>query len=336
MDALPSKYLVIGNPLCDVNAYVTQKFLIDNNIKEDDTTVEFDAERIKTLWNNVICSGMLYFRCGGSGANVMVPLAKLSKNKCAILGRIGIDPFSSVIEHHFSSMNVESFLIKSLERPTGKVICYNTPNGERTMSAFLGATVELNAEDIDLKKLKDIVHVHWEGYVVFFNVFSKCVQIAANNNATTSMNLPTKKVVKEFLPKFIECIPSINYVFGNKEEIQLITGQEDIQQANGFFGINQTIAVTDGANGSWVKAQGEKDFNHYETIKVEKSLITNKTGAGDLWAGIFLALILQGKSVKTCVDMANLGAANWIQLHPGSHIADKTWETFKKEISMRA
>jgi sugar/nucleoside kinase (ribokinase family) len=113
-----------------------------------------------------------------------------------------------------------------------------------------------------------------------------------------------------------------------------LTGCDDLQKAFAYFKTDQTIVATDGANGCWVKMKGEKHAVHYETIKVTK--VVNKTGAGDIWAGIYLAFALKGLDVKICVEMANRGAAEWIQQKPGTYLDEKIWELFRNRISINS
>lgn len=333
-----SRSLFIANPFWDKMTQISEDFLKQNNIVKNETKVEFDEMRVAKLWQQVKNSeGKMKGRCGGSGATLLLPFVKLSRNFCSILGRIGNDKYGKKIETHLNDLHVNSLLIKSKkDHPTGKVICMMTPDGERTMLAHLGTTVEFNSEDIIQEQLQDYDHWHIEGYAFYFGLFPKCLQIASErkNKPVISMNLPTQNVVKELKSQFQQHLSHFHYIFGNVEEVQTLTDTNDIHKAFAHFGIDQTVIATDGANGCWVKAQGQTEAVHYPAIKVEK--VVNKTGAGDIWSGIYLALALQGKRVETCVEMANRGAADWIQQKPGTYIEERTWEIFRKEIALKS
>lgn len=331
--------LVIANPFWDLTAYVPEQFLEENALQKGGTKVakeesDADGSQLLALWEKArqyqTSETEIKGRSGGSGSNLMIPLTKLGNNKCTILGRIGNDLFGDNIEKHLSGIDVKSLLIKSETHRTGTVLCFITPDHERTMVAGLGATLDLNPDDIIKEKLQGYNHWHIEGYTFLYGIVHKCLQIAAESNATITLNLPTRDFVQDLKAAIQKSIPYLSIIVGNIEELQALTGAGDIHKAFEFFPIHQIVAATDGANGCWVKDKGKKEAVHYTTPKVEKVL--NKTGAGDVWAGIFIAVALKGKSIATCVELANHGAGDWIQQKPGTYTAERTWEIFKTTL----
>ena len=160
---------------------------------------------------------------------------------------------------------------------------------------------------------------------------TKCL-IASECKATMSLNLPTQEVVKKHKYAIQECVHFFSIIVGNVEELQTLTGCKDLQEAFAYFDANQIIAATDGAKGSWVKGKDEKKAVHFPALKVEN--VRNKIGAGDRWAGIFIALALKGKSMAACVEFANQGAADWIQQLPGTYTDEKVWQAYLTRIAM--
>lgn len=334
--------LFIATPFRDKHREVTNSFLNEHQLEKALGCVENDPDKFRKLWQKAknLREHKIPGTCGGSGANVMLPFAKLG-HPCSILGRIGDDKRGEKIEKHFSEINIHSLLVKSTNKQTGTALCFTTPDRERTMVAHLGAVNDFTHDDIDEEKLKKHRHWHIEGYT-FYNqkLASKCFQIASKHEALISLNLPTKNVVQMFRGDFQKAAAQLHYLFGNVEEILTLAGVNDdqkvteelIQKAFAFFPLGQTVAATDGANGCWVKVSGEQQAKHYPTPRIDPSKIKNKTGAGDIWAGIFLALAMKGMRVEECVRMANEGAAEWIQKEPGTSIPEKTWEVFRKQI----
>ncbi len=331
----------ISNPFVDWHAEVSSNFLKENEI-EKNGTILVEATRFKTIWESAKDPEKQQEGIsGGSGANVMIPSAMLRYTaKCSILGRIGNqDQASQVVEKHMLAMGVDcSLLIKSKDLSTGQVVCLTTPDKERSMVTHLGATAELNEADIInvQNQLKEYNHIHMEGYIFYSNVVPKCLEIASKSQATLSLNLPTYNVVKFLRSNLEKNLSHFHYIFGNKEEFQTLTCLEEIEKALATFDIDQTVTATDGANGCWVKAKGDKKVIHYDTPQIDSDKIINKTGAGDIWAGMYLALALQNESVETCVKMANQAAGDWIQRKPGTYLDATIWEIYKKAIKLKS
>lgn len=316
--------LFIANPLWDKSFNVSPQFIQNNGLNL--ALCDLNYQKFQEIWNQAkqvsALEGKSKFKgtCGGSGTTVMRAFASLGHD-CTILGRIGNDDHGNKIIKFLSELKINSFLIKSVtEATTGVVLCLITPpDGERTMLAHLGAANDFSESDIQQEKLKHFSHWHIEGYAFYFKIASKCIEIASQSKATISVNLPTVNFVKSQLNDFKQAIPHLQYIFGNAEEITVLAGFEErefpekIQDIFSTFPLHVTVAATNGEKGCWIKLQGENKVRHFDVPKIEKSEMINKTGAGDVWSGIFLALSLQNNDVETCVQKANLAAAQWIK-----------------------
>lgn len=360
--------IFIANPFLDYTEYVPEEFLKTNGIKENEAVLDFTGSlvkdlsaKIKTFKDQLDCkdqsiknqsdkeivttlTNRVKARIAGSGVNVMLPFVKfkLDSTECAILGRIGdkAEEINTELVQHFNEMGVNSLLINSKDLSTGTVLCLITEDSEdheRTMVTHVGAANELNPDDIVKGKLQEYNHWHFDGYDFYKEgVVSKCIDIATERGATLSLNLATHNVVKQLKSDFQKHISKFHYIFGNVEELKALTGKDNIEEIFAYFDKNQTVIATDGANGCWVKAQGQTVACHHNTPHIDSSKIINKTGAGDIWAGTYLSLALQGKSVFTCVEMANQVAGTWIQQQPGTYIDEKMWNLFKQRIATKA
>lgn len=323
------KVLCIGNPVYDKSRYTTNCFLAEHNITVSGTGVEMDLERVNGIWRSAKeqSKEKISGRCGGA-INIMTPLLLLGHLECSVIGRIGNDKRGEKVERLLAEMHGTSLLIKSNE-PTGKALCFITPDRRRSMLTHLGAMAELNKDDIQEDPFTKHEHAHIDGYLFFFGIVDKIVQLAGKNHLTTSLVLPTKDVVQMFRNTMLPLVPSINYIFGTVNEILTLTGVTSITDALESFPMQQTVVATNGHRGFWVKESGKKMAAFHAVPQVDPEKIVNKTGAGDRFAGIYLALALQGKSPETCADMAKQGAADWIQQPPGTYTEGKTWAAYK-------
>lgn len=330
MSMLDLPILFVANPFWDKTAYVSEGFLGSHQVQKGKTDVEFNYDRFQSLWKEATShSTKENGRSGGSGANAMLAVVKLGHKNCSILGKIGNDKSGSRIEAHLADIGARSLLIKSEALNTGKALCLITPDNERSIVAHCGATTTFTPEEIALQKKYG--HWHIEGYA-FFNqgIVPKCLAAAKDSAATTSMNMPTANVIALFKVAFQKVAKEIDFIFGDVEEICTLTDCEDIETAMAMFSVDQTVAVTDGPNFCWVKPKGSRELHSFPVPKVDK--IINKTGAGDIWSGVYLACALQGKSVELSVELATQAAQDWIQQTPGTYIEERTWALYRSRL----
>ena len=337
-----SNSLFVANPLWDDFSRVMENFLQEKGLVKDGTNIKTNREEFKKLWKEALQSvpnsEKIPGRCGGSGASVMIPFAKLNPScSIALIGRIGKDSHGEKIKSHLRSLKVDSKLIEDENLPTGNVKSLITP-GARTMIGDYGATINLNPNDFDENALKGFDHWHLEGYLFLYpGVVAKCIAIATKNKETIlSLNLPTKDIIQipHVQEEMNKQVDKFTYIFGTKDEIMALKGAKSLEEAFTLFSGTQTVAATDGENGCWVKAKG-KDPEYIEVLPVPIKAVINKTGSGDIWAGTYLALAVQGKTVQTSAKMANKIAAEWIKLEPGTTISEETWSNFRNKIATK-
>lgn len=325
------RILIFGNSLWDKIANVTDTFLESYGLEKEKSDLEFNLDRFVKIWKNASEQHQnVKKRIGGSGVTVLTTSARLG-HTCAIVGRIGNDKRGKIIQEHLQQLGVTSHLI-SKDNVTGTALCLET-SGERTMLIYLGANHGLNGQELDPEKLKGYEHYHMEGYAALFEgVIPRFIEIAKNSNATLSMNLPTVDVINK--PQsgqaLRSAVPHLKYLFGNKDEIMVLMQKGTLEEALSAFEEHQTVAVTDGANGCWIKAARSRQAIHFPAISVCK--VTNKTGAGDIWAGVFLSFILKNKDIEECVKMATQVASEWVQLDSGDQLPDRVWEAARERF----
>lgn len=313
---MSGRVLGIGTPLYDVIKFVKDDELLVLGLKKG--TTSFPSGEGPSL-DDCGSDGLL----GGSCTNVLKVIARCGI-PCAIHGVVGDDS----IGRHIDKLLEKSSLTPLLQRiggsSSGVVTCYVTPDAERTMTPSLGASKEFAAKHLDPAHFTSAAHVHIEGYTAFSEkVLLASLQHAKKAQVTTSFDLASIGVIETFKDSLLEQIPDINYVFGNRQEMAALTGEEDMKAALETFDANQTVVATDGANGCNVKASGETDAVHYEANKVKTFL--DSTGAGDFFCGGFLSGALQKQDIVTCVKMGNTFASAVIQVQ-GADLSKKQWQ----------
>ena len=145
------KVLGIGNAIVDVLCKVSDDFLIKNSLKKS-TMKLIDENEFKKLLTSLKIEETI---SGGSVANSIVGLSQLGNN-VGFIGKISDDDFGLKYEEGLKNENVNFCYSKKKEiLPTGTCLILVTPDSERTMCTYLGTAGKINADDLDIKKIKE-------------------------------------------------------------------------------------------------------------------------------------------------------------------------------------
>lgn len=312
--------LCIGNPFRDRAAFVSEDFLKKHNLTEGSTVPTESKIEVEKEWKDLNPEQKnSHMTFGGSCFNVTKVLARMG-NHCGQCGKNGNDEYGDDVEIYLKKLGIVSLLTKG-KRETGVVNCYITPN-DRTMKTFFGASIEFSEKDVLEEQFEHMKLVHNEGYSIFFgDTLKKSINSAQKHGAKSSLDLASDNIVKDFKSKFEDCVYKVDYLFGNRKEIEALTGTSDPKEAFEKFNIKQTVVMTEGVNGCWVKDENGK-IEHFDAQKVEK--VIDPTGAGDFFCGGFLDGTLKNQSIAKRVEKGNLLASTVIQ-HIGAELPETKW-----------
>ena len=264
---------------------------------------------------------------GGSAANTMSGLAQLSV-ETGFVSKVGKDEVGQFFEKQMSDTHVKPLMLKS-DTPSGRVMAFVTPDGERTFATCLGAAIELCPDDIkpELFEGWDIFYV--EGYLVANpNMLRKAVETAKAKGLKIAIDLASYNVVEESRDFLMELIDNyVDIVFANEQESFALTGMEP-EAALHFLADRCEIAVVKiGAKGAYIQRCKE-----IVTIPPMQADVVDTTGAGDMWAAGFLAGLVQGRDLKTCGIMGAIVAKNIIEVI-GAKMDDARWNKIHADIA---
>lgn len=318
------KILGLGSPFFDRFQFVEDEFLNEIHLVKGDTSLTDDAAYLEKMWRfKHEQDGQQCFKLGGSAANVIKVLAKL-RNKTSLCGKIGADVRSEKLILRLKELKISPFLSIGT-KGTGIVNCFITKDAQRTMLAYLGAAAELSETDITPEIFNSISHLHIEGYSACYGkCLEKSISLAKASNATISIDLASLSIVKSFKERWLTLLKDVDFIFGSKLEMQTLI------EAFHQFKMNQTVVITDGANGCFVKGNGSSEFKHFDALKVTH--VVDTTGAGDYFDGGFLHGILNGKTIAESVALGNMTASAVIQ-ELGADLPDAKWESILAKIS---
>jgi sugar/nucleoside kinase (ribokinase family) len=313
----------IGSALVDILSHEKDEFLEKTGaVKGGMTLVEKDyIERALEM-----SSGSAVIVPGGSACNTVVGVGKLG-GAARFVGKCGNGHMGKLIENDLRKQNVEPALFQS-GSPTGRVLSIITPDAQRTMFTYLGASAETRPEEISAKCFAGAAVVHVEGYLLFNpDLIQASLTAAKKAGAKVSLDLASFTVVeesKELLEQLVETY--VDILIANEDEAAAFTGHSDEHLALETLSKKASMAVLKvGPRGSYVSHAGSNI-----TIKsMGDGNALDTTGAGDLWAAGFLYGLVKGYPLEKC---GRLGSACGYEVCQviGTKIPDEGWERIRK------
>jgi sugar/nucleoside kinase (ribokinase family) len=300
----------IGNAIVDVIAPAEEAFLAANGLAKG-AMMLIDETRAHDLYGRM-APGLE--ASGGSAGNTVAGLASLG-GRAAYVGKVAADQLGEVFTHDTRALGVH-FTTPALAggAATGRCLINVTPDGERTMCTFLGASVELSAADVDAAVIEGAAIVYLEGYLFdppeARRAFAKAAGLARASGRTIAITLSDAFVVERHrraLLKFIET--EVDLVFANEVELKSLFETDDFEAAVAAIrGRAAIAAVTRSEKGSVVvTAEGCQAVEAFPVAKV-----IDTTGAGDQYAAGFMLGLAQGRLPGVCARLGGLAAAEVI------------------------
>lgn len=253
---------------------------------------------------------------GGSVANSIVGISELGGD-AVFCGRVKEDDLGIEFIKDIEKAKVR-FLCKPSKDgiPTAKCLIFITPDGERTMQTFLGASVNLSENDIIESHFKNVSMLFIEGYLWSSEsarkAIKKAVQIAKNFKIKVIFSLSDPQLVKSFRNEFLDFIKlDTDIVIGNNVEFCALYNLNNDNQIQTILTehSNKVNVVTTGKEGAFCVL-------NQEVIKVNAIAnipIIDTTGAGDLFAAGFINSYNNGLSIERSLQNGCELAAKIIQ-----------------------
>jgi len=262
---------------------------------------------------------------GGSACNTLVGVGRLG-NDASFVGKCGQDGLGDLLEEGLIASGVHPRLFRS-EQPTGRVLSIITPDAQRSMLTFLGASSELSISEITPDCFAGAAVVHVEGYLLFNrDLITTVVTTAKQAGARVSLDLASYTVVEQAKP-FLEGLVDdcVDILMANEDEARVFTGQTDESKSLTLLSEKVETAVLKlGERGSVISHRGEI----VETAPAGSSDIIDTTGAGDLWASGFLYGLVNDLPLEQCGRIASACGYEVCRV-VGAGIPHEGWERIK-------
>ena len=256
-----------------------------------------------TTWVETITESL-----GGNGANTSYALARLGV-PVSLVGVVGSDANARRAVDTLRSAGVDVARIGSVDLPTTSTVCVVHPSGDRLFLHRPGASSALERSALEFDPA---LHSHFH----FANPFSlpklradagDLMRRARSAGLTTSLDTGWDALGR-WVADIGPCLPFTDVLFVNGSEAEMLTGHADNRAAAAALldlGAAAVVLKT-GGNGCTVYTGGTSTA--VPTFRVP---VVDTTGAGDCFAGGFLAALARGFDYAEAARFANaVGALN--------------------------
>lgn len=301
----------IGNAIVDVIAPASDSFLREERLAKGGMQL-IGAERAEQLYSRM---GPARELSGGSAANTIAGLAILG-HKCTFAGQIAADQLGSVFAHDIRAAGVD-FAVPPMANgtPTAHSLILVTPDGQRTMNTFLGASQHLAVAAIQPDKVAGARILFLEGYLWESPNARAAMQyaigIAKGAGRLVALSLSDAGLVERHRAEFLTLLQDgkVDILFANRPEAMAFSERATLEEAVEHLStLVPVLVTTDGENGARCFA-GDQSA---EVGGDPDASVVDTTGAGDLFAAGFLSGFLNARSIEQCLRIGTICATEVI------------------------
>jgi sugar/nucleoside kinase (ribokinase family) len=303
--------LAIGDAIVDVIASTDDDFLTAEGLVKGSMRL-IDADEATRLYSHM---GQARETSGGSAANTMAGIAAMG-GRAAFTGQVAADQLGEIFAHDIKALGVE-YETKPIEteEPTGRCLILVTPDGQRTMNTFAGASHQLAAEALDPQQIADAAILYLEAYLWVPDgpraAMLRAIDIARGAGRKVALTLSDIACIDKRRASFLDLIArdGLDLLFANEAEILSLSGERDLDRAVAAFADKIPLLVVTCSEKGAVAIQRGRQIQ-VPAAHVEK--VVDTTGAGDLFAAGFLYGQSHGLPLDESLRIGSLCAAEII------------------------
>jgi sugar/nucleoside kinase (ribokinase family) len=317
----------IGNAIVDVLAQADDSFVQQENLAKG-TMALIDEARAQALYGRM---GAGIEASGGSAANTIAGIASLG-GKAGYIGKVADDVLGGVFAHDLRAAGVHYETPPLKGGPaTARCLILVTPDAQRTMGTFLGASVEFQPGDIDRALIESAQITYLEGYLFdrqsAKEAFRQAAALAHQAGRKVSLTLSDPFCVDRHRADFRDLIRGhVDVLFANEAEICSLYETKNFAEAAATIRNEAEIAVLTRSEKGAVVVTAKQQT---EVPAAPVARVVDTTGAGDLFAAGFLYGFTRDKGMEHCAKLGALCAAEIIS-HFGARPAAKLVELAAK------
>lgn len=305
----------VGNAIVDVIATADDAFLGQHGIEKGAMTL-IDEERATAIYSAM---GPGQEVSGGSAANTLAGIASLG-GRGAYIGKVADDQLGEIFAHDLRATGVDYSTAPLTGGPaTARCLILVTPDAQRSMNTFLGASTLFSKDDVDAGRISAAEITYLEGYLFdrdeAKDAFVAAAEIARKAGRKVALTLSDPFCVDRHRASFRELIAGhVDVVFANEVELKSLYQSDDFDAALAQIRAETRIAaITRSEKGAIIVSGGESVSVPADAVE----RLVDTTGAGDLFAAGFLLGLARGADLETCGRLGVLAAAEVIS-HVGA------------------
>lgn len=290
--------LGIGNAIMDIIAPVCETTRTSLGIAKGAMTL-INQERAFSLHSQLELDDVpLKEIAGGSAANTLVGIASLGLN-AGYIGKVADDALGTRFAQGLRDAGV-AYDTPPLEGDEATARCFVavTPDGERSMSTFLGASVKFGKKDVVKSWIENARITYLEGYLFDSDdaktAFVKAAELTRASKGLVALTLSDSFCVDRHRESFRHLVDNhVDILFANESELLSLFEQNDFESALKYLETgNKIYCITRSEKGSVILAKGTR----YDIPASPVDEIVDTTGAGDQYAAGVMAGYLKGLS----------------------------------------
>ncbi len=301
----------VGNALVDSEYEVTDAQLHAMGVEKRHMTL-IDMPRRTALLSAV--QGLHSRRTGGGSAgNTVVAVAQLG-GKAFYSCRVADDELGAFYRDDLQANGVDSNLnhTKPPVGQTGSCMVMVTPDAERSMSTFLGATADIDHTALHPKDIAKSKVYYMEGYLAASPTGLDAAlqgralaKAAGVKLAATLSDMSMINFCRVGLEAMVGADQGgLDYLFCNEEEATTWCGTQDLGAVcQQISQLARVVCLTRSAKGCIVLENGNST-----EVPAAKVTAVDTNGAGDMFAGAFLYAVTQGHNLPQAAWLANEAA----------------------------
>lgn len=301
----------IGNALLDIITQdASDAYASLGLVKAAMTLIETD--QLDAFYNAM---GPTIEMSGGSVANSIAGIAMLG-GTCGFIGKVANDEFGKRFRHDLSSMGAELDVSTAAphEGATGRCHVFVSPDAQRTMATYLGASNQLRPSDIraDLIARSEITYV--EGYLYDLppakEAIATTISFAHQHDSMVALSLSDMFCVNRHRRDFLDLVVSdVDVLLANETEIMALFQADTLARAYGALEeLGLLAVVTRGPIGADVVST-----DGVVTVPAAAvDHVVDQAGAGDMFAAGFLYGLALGADPVEAAELGSLCAGEII------------------------